>query len=395
MIREFAKRLVENLSPDAQTQVLLKSGAKGAQTAGSGLLTAWDGWTQPLARKLSAGGTISSLEQPPDSPQVDPGTDDPIAAIVAAPEFAALAEFFTRLNQAERALVSATTQAVLYALVRHLRPEHVIEIGTYRASTSKAMCRALDANGQGFMHTVDPANRGPILQLIRRWPEQLRSRVCYYPLSSMDFFNLAGYRGLTSDLIFVDGNHEYEYALFDIQSTARLVRPGGFIAIDNINQGGPFYAALDFMRDHPSWRECGHCLADDPGEKAFDRARSTIPDTDLCVIRAPSGYVVGRRLETAGPQRVTPREVSGFELAIVGPATGTLRAQYVVRVREPIMSEATAETHLNLRAASGPTRVTLPWTFAADEVPLERTIELWLSWDGTTELALSALPAFF
>src|SRR5208282_614797 len=163
-------------------------------------------------------------------------------------------------NQAERALVSAETQALLYALVRNQRPEHVIEIGTYRASTSKAMCRALHANGRGLMHTVDPANGGPILRLVRRWPAELRDRLCYYPVSSMDFFNLAIFQGLTSDLIFVDGNHEYEYALFDIQSAARLVRPGGFVAIDNINQGGPFYAARDFIRDHPSWRECGHCL---------------------------------------------------------------------------------------------------------------------------------------
>ena len=263
--------------------------------------------------------------------------------------------------------MSADTQALLYALVRNQRPEHVIEIGTYRASTSKAICRALHANGHGFMHTVDPANIGSILPLIRRWPAGLRDRLCYYPVSSMDFFNLAVFQGLTSDLIFVDGNHDYEYALFDILSAARLVRPGGFIAIDNINQGGPFFAARDFIDAHPSWRECGHCLEDTPVGIAFDRGRSTIAGTDLCVIRAPAGYVVGPRLETNGPQRVAPTEIGGMVLTIARPASGTLHAQYVVRVREPLMSEATAETSVELRDAVGPTRVTLPWRFAPGE----------------------------
>ena len=308
---------------------------------------------------------------------------------------ASVSAFFAKLSQAERALVSADTQALLYALVRNLGPEHVFEIGTYRASTSKALCRALHANGRGRMHTVDPLNRGAILRLIRRWPPGLRERVCYYPTSSMDFFNLMVFWGMRSDLIFVDGNHDYEYALFDIQSAARLVRPGGFVAIDNISQGGPFYAAQDFVRAHPSWRECGHCLAANPVATAFDLARSTIPGTDLCVIRAPAGHVVGRRLATTGQQNVAAAEIGGIELAIARPASGTLHAQYVVRVREPLMSEETTETSVALHDASGPTRIALPWVFAPDETPLERTIELWLGWSGEGDLALDAPPALF
>ena len=393
MIKELAKRLGYVAAPDLQTLVLLRSGGKGLSNVGAGLLTAWDGWTAPLARKwLGAGAEIA---QPRSFPQVDLGADDPIAAIVSAPEFPALVEFFNLPDPAERALVSADTQALLYALIRNLQPETVIEIGTYRASTSKAMCRALCANGHGFIHTVDPANSAPILRLIRRWEAGLRERLCYYPTSSMEFFDYAAFKRMTSELVFVDGNHDYEYALFDIQCAARLVRPGGFIAIDNINQGGPVYAARDFLRDHPSWRECGHSLAASPRDKAFDLGRSTIPSTDLCVIRAPSSYVVGPRLETRGPQKVAQREIGGIELSIKSPASGTVRAQFVVRVREPVMSEATAETGVDLHDACGPTRVKLPWTFAPNEIALERTVELWLSWSGEGELELSEPPVVF
>lgn len=393
MIRELAKRLGYAVAPDPQTLVLLRSGGKGLGNAGAGLLTAWDGWTAPLAGKwFSAPATIA---QPRVYPQIDLDADDPIASIVSASEFPELVAFFNVPDPAERALVSADTQALLYALVRNQRPETVIEIGTYRASTSKAMCRALCANGHGFIHTVDPANSAPILRLIRRWEAGLRDRLCYYPTSSMEFFDFAAFKRITSELVFVDGNHDYEYALFDIQCAARLVRPGGFIAIDNINQGGPVYAARDFLRDHPAWRECGHSLAASPNDKAFDPRRSTIPRTDLCVIRAPSGYMIGPRLETRGPQKVTPSQIGGIELNIKRSASGTLRAQFVVRVREPVMSEATAETNADLHEMSGLTRVNLPWTFAPNEVALERTVELWLGWSGDGGLELSEPPALF
>jgi predicted O-methyltransferase YrrM len=365
------------------------------------LLTAWGGWTAPLAGRCAAalGGGAAEIGQPRACPRIDlgldPGVDDPIAAIISAPEFAELAEFFNDPKAAETALVSAVTQALLYALVRNLRPGQVIEIGTYRASTSKAICRALHANGHGFMHTVDPANGGPILRLIRRWPAALRARLCYYPASSMEFFDLALFQGVTSDLVFVDGNHDYEYALFDIQMAARLVRPGGFIAIDNINQGGPAYAARDFLRDHPKWRECGHSLAACPRGMAFDPARGTIPGTDLCVIRAPACYIIGRRMETRGPEKVAQGELGGIDMTIASPASGTLYAQYVVRVREPRMSETTAQTSIELRDAIGPTRVPLPWVFEPRDVPLERTIELWLGWSGDSDLALSDAPVLF
>ncbi|HWB50433.1 MAG TPA: class I SAM-dependent methyltransferase [Stellaceae bacterium] len=391
-MRQTAKRLAYAVAPDAQTIVLLRSGAHGIAAMGRALSAGWGGWT-------SRGGSAAGIPQPAAFPSVDLTADDPVAAILAAPEFAAVGDFFAKIDQAERALVSAVTQALLYTLVRNQRPDHVIEIGTYRASTSKALCRALAANGRGVVDTVDPANGGAILRLLRRWPAALRERVCYYPMSSMDFFNLAVFRQLTSDLVFVDGNHDYEYALFDIQSAARLVRPGGFIAIDNISQAGPFFAAVDFMKAHPAWHECGDCLATGRTDAGFDLRRSTIPETDLCVIRAPANHMIGARPQTAGPQKVAEAEVHGIELAVAQPARGTLRAQFVVRVREPVMSEDTTETSVTLDHprghVGGPVRVPLGWAFAPEHMRLERTIELWLSWSGAGELELSRPPTLF
>jgi predicted O-methyltransferase YrrM len=397
MIQQLAKRLILGLAPDPQTFVLLETGAKGVQQAKLGVLTGWDRWTAPIARRWAAVREPGSREvlQPEACPSVDLDVDDPIAAVLAAPEFSALDDFFNTPNPTAPALVSACTQALLYALVRNLRPEHVIEIGTYRASTSQAICRALHANGHGLLHTVDPLGIRSIITLLRSWPAALRERLCYYPMSSMDFFARAVSRGWTSDLIFVDGNHDYEYALYDIASAARVVRPGGFIAIDNISQGGVIEAARDFVRDRPSWRECGHALDAAPVGTAFDLGRSTIAGTDLCVIRAPVHQIIGRRLATWGQQVVTQAQLCGIEMTVSSPATGKLYAQSVARVLEHRMSEVSSETSITLDNAIGPTRVALPWVVAPEDVPLERTIELWLSWSGDSELALTAPPRFY
>ncbi len=48
------------------------------------------------------------------------------------------------------------SRAVLYALIRILRPRMVVEIGTLFAGTAQVMARALWENGEGMLHTTDP-----------------------------------------------------------------------------------------------------------------------------------------------------------------------------------------------------------------------------------------------
>jgi hypothetical protein len=105
--------------------------------------------------------------------------------------------------------------------------------------------------------------------------------------------------------------------------------------------------------------------------------------------------MIGARPQTDGPQKFAPTEINGVALAIARPVTGTLHVQYVVRVREPVMSEETTLTSVDLTGASGPTRVTLSWHFTPDHLRLERTVELWLSWSGDGALELSEPPTLF
>ena len=54
-------------------------------------------------------------------------------------------------------------------------------------------------------------------------------------------------------VVFVDGHHNFEYALFDIMRSADYLAPGGAIMVDNLEQQGPKGATIQFLRWNPAW----------------------------------------------------------------------------------------------------------------------------------------------
>jgi hypothetical protein len=64
-------------------------------------------------------------------------SENPITEILAAPEFVATGAFFYDNPVAARSLISSQSQALLYSLIRNLCPEHVFEIGAYKAGNHR------------------------------------------------------------------------------------------------------------------------------------------------------------------------------------------------------------------------------------------------------------------
>src|SRR5215475_11331199 len=114
--------------------------------------------------------------------------DDPILAVLSSTEFELATRFFADNPASQRSLVSPQAQALLYSILRNLRPDHVFEIGSYKAGTTEALCRALHANGHGLIHTVDPFRADYITATIRHWPRELTGHVQVHSVSSMDFY---------------------------------------------------------------------------------------------------------------------------------------------------------------------------------------------------------------
>jgi hypothetical protein len=106
---------------------------------------------------------------------------DPIVVILSSTEFASTTRFFADNPASGRSLVSAEAQALLYCIVRNLRPDHVFEIGSYKAGTTEALCRAVHANNNGVVHTVDPFRADYITATVKHWPRELFKHVSVPP----------------------------------------------------------------------------------------------------------------------------------------------------------------------------------------------------------------------
>lgn len=317
---------------------------------------------------------------------------NPVPAILAAPEFRGCVDFFASFDSAPRALVSPNTQALLHALVRNLDTEDVVEIGTYQASTTEAIARALLANGRGTVHTVDPFGSEVVPTLLDSWPPSLRSRVAFYAEDSMRFFAAAADRAIRPGLVFIDGNHDYEFALFDIEAAARIVRPGGFVAVDNIGQAGPFFAVCDFLDRHDGWAELGNSRGNLQLPYPFDPKRTAIENTDLCILRAPRRFSVGGRPITTG-ERVWAggTDLSGLTASVARPVTGTLYVQCVLRSFGSPPAETTVDGRARFEDSAGDVTIHLSGRWSGSPA-VRRTVEPWLVWDGEGVLEFAEAP---
>jgi hypothetical protein len=210
-------------------------------------------------------------------------------------------------------------------------------------------------------------------------------------MNSMEFFG-GEHPGLHPSLIFIDGNHDYEYAAFDMRAAARAVTRGGFLFIDNISQLGPYIAARELLRDELGWAECGQRAERYAPDRPFDAERTTIHNTDLMVLRAPELFLFGVRPATTGQIPIAMRRIAAIELDLAEPAgEGTLSIQMIVRT----VGQQQLEHIVAMKARPrqrGPVLVDLQPPFTpSDDISL-MTAEIWLSWEGSTPLALTHLP---
>jgi predicted O-methyltransferase YrrM len=317
---------------------------------------------------------------------------NPIPSILASPAFQHTVQAFADSPSIKGALISPDSQALLYCLIRLFQPSVAVEIGTYLASTTEAMARAVAENGNGMLHTVDPYGEDRAPPIIAQWPQELRNVTNLHITDSMMFFAWMQQCEMRTGLVFVDGNHEYEFALFDIQCAARVISPGGFIVIDNIAQPGPFFAARDFLEKAHSlgWSECGSSLQRYRLMEPFDRHRTTIHNTDFCVLRAPNFISIGNRPVTFGSLPWTV-ESAALRLKLAGESAGQLHVQFIIRVFENPPREIIQSASIDL-AEGTEFDITIPFPELLDK-NVRKTVEPWLSWQGTDELRLRDFPS--
>jgi predicted O-methyltransferase YrrM len=320
---------------------------------------------------------------------IDLSSDNPIAAILNAPQFSATETAIYKTEASQRALISAAAGALIYTLIRNARPQYVVEIGTYHGGTSELICQALHENGSGILYTAGPFETEHVYPIFDSWPRELHRHLEFYPMTSMDFYYQLYTRGIRPEIAFIDGDHSYETALFDIQSLARSLARGGFLLVDNVSQPGPYYATMDFLQSNPDWTRC---KARDPEwadpNKAFDRERTSVPETDFEILRAPRGYSIGSRPVTFG-EIPSATEITGLRIHAESGG-GTLHAQCVLRGFLPGAEEVTMAA-LDI-AKPGEVNLLFAKPLKIEGSFVRCTAEPWLVWSGETPLVIAEIP---
>jgi predicted O-methyltransferase YrrM len=230
------------------------------------------------------------------------------------------------------ALTKAACRAYMYELVRSLKPRFAVEIGTYRAGTTEVMARAMHANGGGLVLTIDPFGGHRVPGILENWPEPLAALVNFLPVNSMDLFIQLDRLATTVDLAFVDGNHAYAFAYFDLAAVAKWIAPGGVVVLDDYDQPGVFWAAKHFLDAHADWQEVSGVFDDLDAGAPFDTMRPTIPDTKFLVLQRLPKIRLGNNtpLSFDVPSLEAPG-IAGVSVMVDAPCAGTLHAKVFLR----------------------------------------------------------------
>lgn len=303
--------------------------------------------------------------------------------------------------------MSRESRATLYTLIGTLRPKVVAEIGTLFAGTTEVMARALWENGDGgVIHTTDPFGAERCPAIIAQWPSELRSITHFHPLNSMDFFLRLEQQKVQLDLVLVDGNHDFEFAFFDLQMAARLLRPGGIIVMDNAEQSGPFRASRTFIEANPAWQELGSALATYDPRVPFDALRASVPGTTFVILQSPSYLSIGAGPHSWGQLFIEASAVEGVSLDLVAQNTaGTLFYQAIFRAfgdenRAGAEHKSLGSVRIEADGAAATLTVRFPDVMRSDmaarHADARFSFEIDLSWNadpGAPPLALQRVPS--
>jgi len=132
---------------------------------------------------------------------------------------------------------------IVWCVVRHLRPEKVVETGVARGITSRILLDALDRNGTGGLWSVD-------LPMLRsRWHEQTAAAVPLDRRSRWTYVRGSSRRrlaGLLADLgeidLFIhDSAHTQSNMRYEFETAWPALRSGGVLVSHDITMNAAFH----------------------------------------------------------------------------------------------------------------------------------------------------------
>jgi hypothetical protein len=163
-----------------------------------------------------------------------------VTRLLAAKDLALGRGAFGGWDDADPALARAA-----WCITTHARPRTVVETGVGRGVTTRVILEALERNADGHLLSID---QPPLVDMELHTeigaavPEDLRSRWTLVQGSSRRRLEgvLEAIGGL--DFFLHDSMHSRRNMTFELRTVWPMLKPGGFVLMDDIDKSDSFYA---------------------------------------------------------------------------------------------------------------------------------------------------------
>lgn len=182
--------------------------------------------------------------QPLPVPQISLRRPNPVADLMVTREFKTYLDFFRASPSASRSGLSAESHAILYALIRKIKPVKALVAFRDGAGVSETVARGLCDNGAGLLHLFDDVESLKTSAILELWPDALRM---FCTLES----DVEALTDLRSSFALV-GGEDAEGILPDLAGSLNaLVEPGGLLVLTNVSRN----SWRKFAPSISEWRE--------------------------------------------------------------------------------------------------------------------------------------------
>jgi hypothetical protein len=144
----------------------------------------------------------------------------------------------------------------IWTLIRHTRPNIIVETGVAHGMTSRFILEALERNGAGNLWSIDlpPVNPETRQEIgIAVDTEALRSRWSYIAGTSRRRLPALLSQLRRVDLFIHDSMHSARNVAFEMDLAWQYLSPGGVIVVDDIDINPSFKAFAERHSEHPSF----------------------------------------------------------------------------------------------------------------------------------------------
>ena len=189
-------------------------------------------------------------------------------------------------SSGQRPPVVPELQALLFSIVRTLKPNHVVEIGQFHRALTAAMGEALWLNGSGVLHLLpgrDRSGTGTVEKLSPGAEHMIRS----YAADALKFFDTMNGNDVVPELVIINDAGDFGMP-FVLERSSQSVASAGLILVRDPQRPDIPQALARFVSERPQWQR-NALLAPQSGEGGARLAtclRSSVPNTPSFLFRS-------------------------------------------------------------------------------------------------------------